>query len=341
MTDLEFEDIEKVATLPYNWEKLNNKVVMISGGTGFIGSFITAVVRYRNERFNSNIKIVSLSRRGGESDEIVEYLKADITKPIAYEGYIDYILHLASNTHPKQYGEDPVGTITTNVIGCDNLLKLAVEKNATFLLASSVEIYGQGTEEPMDEKYCGYIDCNIARSGYNEAKRTCEALCQSYKQQYGIQVKIVRLARVFGADKKQDTKAMSQFIDSAVAGEDIILKSKGNQRFSYCYIADAVSGILKVLLDGASGEAYNIADEDDGMTLGDYAKYLAELTGKEVVYQIEDDAAASRASYAMLDCKKIKDIGWKPMFTVKESLERTYKIKLKLFSANLINTLNR
>ena len=341
MTDLEFEDIEKVATLPYNWEKLNNKVVMISGGTGFIGSFITAVVRYRNERFNSNIKIVSLSRRGGESDEIVEYLKADITKPIAYEGSIDYILHLASNTHPKQYGEDPVGTITTNVIGCDNLLKLAVEKKASFLLASSVEIYGQGTEEPMDEKYCGYIDCNIARSGYNEAKRTCEALCQSYKQQYGIQVKIVRLARVFGADKKQDTKAMSQFIDSAVAGEDIILKSKGNQRFSYCYIADAVSGILKVLLDGASGEAYNIADEDDGMTLGDYAKYLAELTGKEVVYQIEDDAAASRASYAMLDCKKIKDIGWKPMFTVKESLERTYKIKLKLFSANLINTLNR
>ena len=327
MTDLEFEDIEKVATLPYDWEKINNKVVMISGGTGFIGSFITAVVRYRNERFNSNIKIVSLSRRGGESEEIVEYLRADITKSIAYEGSVDYILHLASNTHPKQYGEDPVGTITTNVIGCDNLLKLAVEKKATFLLASSVEIYGQGTEEPMDEKYCGYIDCNIARSGYNEAKRTCEALCQSYKQQYGIEVKIARLARVFGADKKQDTKAMSQFMDKAVTGEDIVLKSKGNQRFSYCYIADAASGILKVLSDGENGEAYNISDEDDGMTLGSYAEYMAELAGKEVVYQIEDDAAASRASYALLDCGKIKSIGWKPLFTVKDGLERTYKIK--------------
>ena len=329
MTDLEFEDIEKVATLPYDWKKLNNKVVMISGGTGFIGSFITEVVRYRNERFNSNIKIVSLSRRGGESEEIVEYLRADITKSIAYEGSVDYILHLASNTHPKQYGEDPVGTITTNVIGCDNLLKLAVEKKATFLLASSVEIYGQGTEEPMDEKYCGYIDCNIARSGYNEAKRTCEALCQSYKQQYGIEVKIARLARVFGADKKQDTKAMSQFMDKAVTGEDIVLKSKGNQRFSYCYIADAASGILKVLSDGENGEAYNISDEDDGMTLGSYAEYMAELAGKEVVYQIEDDAAASRASYALLDCGKIKSIGWKPLFTVKEGLERTFRIKCK------------
>lgn len=327
MTDLEFEDIEKVATLSYSWEKLNNKVVMISGGTGFIGSFITDVVRYRNEKFGSNIKIVSLSRRGGESDKTVEYLKADITKSISYGGSVDYILHLASNTHPKQYGEDPVGTITTNVIGCDNLLKLAAEKKAIFLLASSVEIYGQGIEEPMDEKYCGYIDCNIARNGYNEAKRTCEALCQSYKQQYGIEVKIARLARVFGADKKQDTKAMSQFMDKAVNGENIVLKSKGNQRFSYCYIADAVSGLFKILLDGMNGEAYNIADEDDGLTLGGYAEFLAALAGTEVVYQIEDDVAASRASYALLDCKKIKSIGWKSMYTVKEGLERTYRIK--------------
>lgn len=330
MTDLEFEDIEKVAALPYQWDKLNNKSILISGGTGFIGSFITKVIRYRNEKFGANTKIISLSRRGGESNDTVEYLKTDITKPVKYDGSVDYILHLASNTHPKQYGEDPVGTITTNVIGCDNLLRLAVEKKATFLLASSVEIYGQGTEEPMEEHYCGYIDCNIARSGYNEAKRTCEALCQSYRQQYGIEIKIARFARVFGADKKQDTKAMSQFMDKAVAGEDIVLKSKGNQRFSYCYIADAVSGLLKVLLNGENGEAYNIADEDDGLTLGGYAEFMAGLAGKEVVYEIEDDAAASRASFALLDCMKIKSIGWKPLYTVKEGLERTYKIKKSL-----------
>ncbi len=295
MTDLEIEDIKRVAELPYSWDKLNDRSVLISGGTGFIGSFITEVVRYRNERYGSNIKVVSLSRRGGVSDEAVEYLKTDITKPVKYDGAVDYILHLASNTHPKQYGEDPVGTITTNVIGCDNLLKLATEKKAAFLLASSVEIYGQGTEVPMDEHYCGYIDCNIARSGYNEAKRTSEALCQSYRQQYGIEIKIARLARVFGADKKQDTKAMSQFMDKAVKGEDIVLKSKGNQRFSYCYIADAVSGLFKILLEGEDGEAYNIADEDDGLTLGGYAEFIAELAGRKVVYKIEDDASASRS----------------------------------------------
>lgn len=332
MTELEKIDISRVVELPYAWEKLDNKTILISGGTGFIGSFISDVIRYRNEKYDSNIKVVSLSRRGGSSDKTVEYLKADITQPISYAGTIDYILHLASNTHPKQYGEDPVGTITTNVIGCDNLLKLAVEKKAIFLLASSVEIYGQGTAEPMDEQYCGYLDCNIARSGYNEAKRTCESLCQSYKQQYGIEVKIVRLARVFGADNKLDTKAMSQFMDKAVAGEDIILKSKGNQRFSYCYIADAVSGIVKVLLDGVDGEAYNIANEDEGLSLGGYAEFMADLANKKVLYRIENDEAASRASYALLDIEKIKKLGWRPLYGVKEGLERTYTIKKTRFS---------
>ena len=327
MKELEIQDIINVATLPYRWNKFNDKTILISGGTGFIGSFIMNVFRYRNKKYRANVRVISLSRRGGTCDNTVLYLKSDINQPISYDGSVDYILHLASNTHPKQYGEDPVGTITTNVMGCNNLLKFAVEKKAIFLLASSVEIYGQGCKEPMDEHYFGYLDCNIARNGYNEAKRTCEALCQSYKQQYGIEVKIARLARVFGADKKLDTKAMSQFIDKAVAGEDIILKSKGNQRFSYCYIADAASGILKVLLDGENGEAYNISDEDEGLTLGNYAEYMASLANKKIVYQIENDEAASRASYALLDISKLKILGWKPLYKIKEGLERTYRIK--------------
>lgn len=327
MMKMELQDIEKVAELPYRWDELNGKTIMISGGTGFIGSFISDVIRYRNKKYGSNIKIVSLSRRGAVSNQTVDYLKADITQPIQYEGRVDYILHLASNTHPKQYREDPIGTINTNVIGCNNLLKVAVEKGAKFLLASSVEIYGQGTEEPMSEKYCGNIDCNTYRAGYNEAKRTCEALAQSYKQQYGIEVVIARLARVFGADRKVDTKAMSQFIDKALAGEDIVLKSKGNQRFSYCYVADAVSGLLKLLFDGVNGEAYNVSDDDEGITLGGYAEFMAELAKRKVVYKIEDDAAASQASFALLDTTKLKDLDWNPLFTVSDGLKRTYQIK--------------
>ena len=327
MTDLEQEDIRRVAELPYDWKRLNNKTVMISGGTGFIGTFISDVIQYRNEKYGENIKVVSISRRSVGKNKNVVYMNADITEPIQYNEKVDVILHLASNTHPKQYRVDPVGTITTNIIGCDNLLKLMVGKHAErFLLASSVEIYGQGTEVPMREDFCGYIDCNLARSGYNEAKRTCEALCESYAAQYGVDCVIARLARTIGADRKHDTKAMAQFMEKAVAGEDIILKSKGAQRYSYSYIADTVSGIFKILLDGKTGEAYNVADDDDGYTLGQYAECIAKLAGREVVYRIEEDSAASKATYALLDTQKIKSLGWEPLYSVRDALERTYRI---------------
>lgn len=327
MENILMEDVRLVAEQLYSWEKLSNKTIMISGGTGFIGSFMIAVLRYRNEKYNQGIKVISLSRKGGESDDTVRHQACDITTTIAYDGQVDFILHLASNTHPAQYDEDPVGTITTNVLGCNNLLQFAKNHGTgRFLLASSVEIYGQGTEMPITETYCGYIDCNQARSGYNEAKRTCEALCQSYKKQYGIDVVIGRLSRVFGADKKNDTKAMAQFMQNAIEGQDIILKSKGLQRYSYCYVADAVSALLYILMEGKSGEAYNISDDDEMLTLGGYAEFIAQLAQRKVIYNIEDNASASKATYALLDTQKIQNLGWRPVYTVKEALEKTYRI---------------
>lgn len=333
MTDTELDDIRRIAQLPYPWERLNNKTIFISGGTGFIGTFLINVLRYRAQKYGFKVKIISLSRSGGKSDEILQCLQGDVTNPVNYSGKVDYVLHLASNTHPKQYAEDPIGTIMTNILGCANLLKLATDKRARFLLASSVEIYGQGTKEPMNEKYCGYIDCNLARAGYNEAKRTCEALTQSYRQKYKTDAVIVRLARVFGADKKNDTKALSQFMEKAIRGEKIVLESNGKQRFSYCYVADAVSGILKALLEGHDGEAYNVAEDYEGMTLGDYAAYIAKMANQTVTFDIEENTSASRATFALLDTSKIKALGWKPEYTVCSGLERTYEIKKKCYQA--------
>lgn len=178
----------------------------------------------------------------------------------------------------------------------------------------------------MDEQYCGYIDCNQARSGYNEAKRTCESLTQSYRQKFGIDAVIARFARVFGADKKNDTKAMSQFMSKAVAGKEIIMKSNGLQRYSYCYVADAVSALLKILLDGADGEAYNISDDDEGYSLGDYAEFLASLSNQKVKFEIENNASVSKATYALLNTEKLKKLGWEPMYSVCQGLEETYSI---------------
>lgn len=328
MTKLEEEDIKKVAELPYAWDKLTGKTILISGGTGFIGSFLCEVLRCRNRFYDQKIKVISLSRHPHESDDAVSYLVRDVCKPIALEGEVDYILHLASNTHPAQYKEDPVGTITSNVLGTYNLLTLAKEKNAErFALASSCEIYGDCPEHPVDELYGGYIDCNSARAGYNESKRVSESLCQSFHQQYGLNSVIFRLSRSFGADKaKKDTKAMSQFLANASEGKDIVLKSKGKQRYSFLYVADAASGILKVLLEGKDQEAYNIAGDSDGSTLGEYAEYIASLAGTKVIYDIEDNPDASKAQNALLDNAKLKGIGYRPMYSVKDGLKRTLEI---------------
>lgn len=328
MTSLELEDIKNVAELPYDWNKLSNKTLLISGGTGFIGSFLCNVIRYRNNHYKQGIKVISIAFNQLEDDNTVTYLKRDICEPVNIEGSVDYILHMASNTHPEQYKTDPVGTITGNVFGAYNLLMLAKEKHSKrFVLASSCEIYGDGKEEPMDELFCGYINSNTARAGYNEGKRVSESLCQSFAQQYGIESCVFRLARVFGADKtKKDTKAMAQFIRDAVEGRDIVLKSNGLQKYSYVYIADAVSGILKVLLDGVPGEAYNISADYDKMTLGQYAEYIASLSNNKVVYDILNNPNASQAQNALLDNSKIKELGYEPRYSVCEALKRTYDI---------------
>ncbi len=326
ISDLENEDICKIANLPYNWGKLKNKKLLISGGTGFLGQFLIKVIRYRNENFKDNIKVLSLSRRTIQNEENITYISQDISKPFDLAEKVDFVLHFASNTHPKQYSSEPVETITTNIFGCNNLLSVANKCKARFLLASSVEIYGNGNGTPMTENYCGAIDCNTARAGYNEAKRLSESLCQSYRSQYGTEAVIIRLARCFGADRKNDSKAIHQFLSCALNGNDIILKSEGKQRFSYCYVADAVSGILKVLMDGEDGEAYNVSDDDEGKTLGDYAALIASFANKKVVFDLTGEKGASTAQYAVLNCDKIKSLGFKPVYNVSEALKRTYDI---------------
>ena len=328
MNNLELEDIKLVAESKLDWDKLTNKKIIISGGTGFIGSFICNVIRYRNKNYNQNIKVFSISRRERESNETVKYISGDIIQKLDLPKSADYVLHLASNTHPAQYKTDPVGTIINNIYGCKNLLDYCKDNLKTkFLLASSCEVYGECTDKPVEENYSGYINFNTTRAGYNEAKRVCESLCQSYKDKFNVNFSTFRLARVFGADKtKNDTKAMAQFIEKAINNEDIVLKSKGNQRYSYIYVADAVIGIFCILFNGENGEAYNISSDDENLTLSDYANYIANFCGKKVVYEISEDSSVSKANNALLSNKKIKNIGFRQLFSVKEAIERTIKI---------------
>ena len=241
------------------------------------------------------------------------------------------------------YATDPIGTIATNIIGVQNMLEFAVEHRATrFAFASSNEIYGEnrGDVELFDEDYCGYINCNTLRAGYPESKRCGEALCQAYKAQKGLDVVILRLTRSYGPTMlMSDTKAISQFIKKGISGEDIVLKSTGTQYYSYTYMVDAVSGLLYSLLNGKSGDAYNIADEQNDIMLKDLAAIIAGINGKQVVFEVPDAVEAagySKATKARLDGKKLKKLGWTPRYTIRTGMKRTIDI-LESLESNQAN----
>ena len=341
---LYIEDVNSVAGIDLPWEQLKDKSLMISGATGLIGSFLIDVIFRLNQECDLNCTVYALGRseerirgRFGElaDDPHFVYIRYDVKEPLEKDdlGTVDYILHLASNTHPMQYSTDPIGTITTNIIGLQNLLDYAVNHNTKrFVFASSNEIYGEnrGDVEFFDENYCGYINSNTLRAGYPESKRCGEALCQAYKSQKGLDIVIPRLTRTYGPTMlKSDTKAISQFIKKGIAGEDIVLKSAGTQYYSYQYVADSVSGLLTVMLCGENGEAYNIAEESSDIMLKDLAATIAGVNGKKVVFEIPDAVEAagySTATKARLDGHKLENLGWKPKYDIHKGIERTIKI---------------
>ena len=337
------EDIGYVCNLDLPWEKLQDRSVLLSGATGLIGSCFIDVIMKKNES-GLNCKVYALGRNKERADHrfsyckdhpLFEFVPYDINLPFVREdlGTVDYVLHLASNTHPVQYAADPIGTITTNVIGTYNMLEFACKHHAArCVVASSNEIYGEnrGDTEKFEEGYCGYIDCNTMRAGYPESKRCAESLCQAYIKQKGLDIVIPRLTRSYGPTMlMSDTKAISQFIRKGIAGEDIVLKSKGTQYYSYTYVIDAVSGLLTVLLCGQCGEAYNIADDASDIMLKDLAEIIAGLAGTKVVFDVPDEiesAGFSKATKARLESAKLQKLGWSAHYDMKTGMARNIRI---------------
>ena len=238
---------------------------------------------------------------------------------------------MASNTHPLAYSQFPIETIEINVKGAEHALKKALTCGATVLYPSSVEVYGNARgEDVFTEDYTGQLNLLNARSCYPESKRLSEALCYSYMAEHQVKVKIVRLSRVFGPTMlMSDTKASSQFVLKALAGEDIVLKSRGEQFFSYTYVADAVKAMLHVLLHGELGVPYNISNSDCNVKLKDFAGACASWAGKDVVFDLPSEVEQqgySIAMHAILDNTHLLSIGSQPLYPFDEAIHRTIYI---------------
>jgi nucleoside-diphosphate-sugar epimerase len=332
------EDLISILDVP-DIEQLNGKSFLITGATGLIGvCLIDALMRYNCQ--GADIRIYAIGRswdkaksRLGEyeRDEHFHFIEQDVRQPLPDNLQVDVIIPLASNTHPLAYSQYPIETIEVNVKGAEHALKKALECGATVLYPSSVEIYGNARgEDIFTEDYTGKLNLENARACYPESKRLSEALCLSYMAERGVDVKIARLSRAFGPTMLMtDTKASSQFIMKALAGEDIILKSKGEQFFSYTYVADVVRSMLYILLHGESGKAYNVSNQDCNVKLKDFAEACAHWAGKEVIFNLPSEVEQkgySVAMHAILDNACLQSIGCRPLYPFDVAIGRTLDV---------------
>lgn len=333
------QDIKSVLKINLNYSKLKNAKILITGATGLIGTVLVDMLDFLNSTYKLNLSLDLISRNKISAQNHFEHItntslsiiEQNMQNPFEINKHYDFIIHGASNTHPVLYANDPVGTFTTNLFGTYYLLELAKNNpGCRFVLLSSVEIYGEDNtdnKKGFSETDFGYLDCNTVRANYCEGKRASESLCQAYKSQYGIDIVIPRLCRSYGPTlKKDDSKALSQFLRNAINGENIVLKSEGNQFYSYLYVSDIATGILFCMLNGENGEAYNIADKNSDITLKDLSQIIAQKSNTKVCFELPDSVEQkgfSKATKAILNSDKIEKLGWKAKYSIEEGIERT------------------
>lgn len=345
--EIYLSDISWVASIDLPWGKLKNKSILITGVTGLICSFLADVLMYRNRNFKDGITIYALSRSKQSlekrfssylGDASLIFIEHDVSEPLKIDFQADYIIHGASNADPISFSLDPVGTMKANIFGIYNLLEYARFHNTKRVLyISSGEVYGEGSQEinSFTEDYSGYVNCTDPRSCYPSSKRAAESMCGSYIKQYGLDVVIARPCHIYGPTMKEsDSRASAQFIRNAISKKDIVMKSKGLQIRSYCYVADAVSALLYILFKGETGHAYNIANKNSNVTIKKFAETVASLFGLQIKFEVPDSIEKdgySKITKAVLDASKLEGLGWRPMFSLKDGIYRTVTILRKEF----------
>lgn len=318
---------------------VNGGRILITGGSGLIGRCAVDVLRQANRSFGKQFTIYAMGRSAaklskafGDSND-VHCIAQDICDPITVER-LDYIIHTASNADPVSYAQYPVETIMTNILGTKNVLDYCKNKKTRALFTSSFEVYGKLEQDEYGENDYGILDLDIMRNCYPESKRMSEVLLKSYYGEYKTDCVIARLPSVYGPTMQQnDSKAHAQFLRNALAGQDIVLKSKGTQKRTYCYVMDAVSGIFRILFCGKSGQVYNIANENTIATIAEVAQTIANISGKKVIYDLPSEIESkgfSKPQNCVLKNERLKELGWQGKYDLFKGIEETINILMDI-----------
>lgn len=313
--------------------------ILVTGATGLIGSCLIDAFCYANDNMNRDYTVYAMGRtlkslkaRFPYTSSHLHFLEQNVQSPLSADLIFDYIVNAASNADPITYALYPAETILTNIIGTKNVLDYAlVHPETVILLTSTIEVYGQlNNIDAIPEDAFGLIDFNQTRSGYPESKRTAELLCKSYLEEYGVKVVIARLGYIYGPTMLEtDNKVVAQFIRNVLKHENIVLKSKGEQRRSYCYVSDAVAAMCVVLFLGKNGQAYNIASDCSITTIEEMAEIAAKIGGCNITYQsptVLESKGFSKSIDNILNTNKLQTLGWEPIYDLESGLQQTLDI---------------
>ena len=261
--------------------------ILITGGAGFIGSHLCDYfLRLGHEVIcMDNLLTGDISNIAHIRNENFLFIKHDVTNYIYVEGQLDYLLHFASPASPIDYEKLPIQTLKVGSLGTHKALGLAKEKKATFLLASTSEVYGDPLVHPQSEEYWGNVNPIGPRGVYDEAKRFAEAMTMAYHRIHGVDTRIIRIFNTYGPRMRlEDGRAIPGFICQALRGEDLTVFGDGAQTRSFCYISDLVEGIYRVLMSG-DNRPVNLGNPQE-LTILKLAEAIIRLTGSrsEIVF---------------------------------------------------------
>ena len=334
------EDILRTFEQDLPWEMLSGANILVTGATGLIGGCLVETLMmnprkdYQVYASGRNEDRARVRFKDFAEEPAFHFVKYDVMQPLESDVRFDYIIHAASNASPNFFALKPVEVIKSNIDGVANLMEYGLAYGMKrFLYVSSGEVYGEGDGRVFTEDYSGYVDCAKPRSCYPSSKRAAETLCVSYAAEYGADVVIARPCHTYGPHfTEQDNRVYAQFIRNVLRGEDIVMKSTGEQFRSWCYVVDCVSALLHILLKGKSGEAYNIADADSNISIRELAELVAEIGCKKVV--IENPSDEEKTGYnivkkSVFSTQKLSALGWAINGHMKKKIEHTIGCKQK------------
>jgi len=300
--------------------------VIVTGGAGFLGSHLCDHLVKKGYHVVCIDNLVTGNTRNIDhiTSDRFTYLKHDVTKPIYFGDKIDYIFHLASPASPVDYLELPIQTLKVGALGTYNMLGLAKEQGARFLLASTSEVYGDPLVNPQPESYWGNVNPIGPRGVYDEAKRYAEAITMAYHNHHGVDTRIARIFNTYGPRMRAgDGREVPNFINQALKNEDITVYGDGSQTRSFCYVSDLIEGLYRLMMSDFV-EPVNLGNPGE-MSVLEFAKMIIRIIGSDsrIVFK---DLPVDDPKVRRPDIGRAKEVlGWEPFVDLREGLGHTIK----------------